>query len=138
MQEGWSEVKTVRKQKIKKKSARVNKRRSCFLERGRLKKKMRSRSSQVFAAPPSHLFQSSISPSTGVAMATPAFLLTPCEQSHRIIPDRKFKCQHDNQALPHRPKMEAASLVHISKESVSTCHQPVFPDRLPRLGEGVN
>lgn len=40
------------------------------------------------------LSQSSIAPSTGVAMATPAFPLTPCEQSDRISPEKELKCQH--------------------------------------------
>jgi len=43
-----------------------------------------------------HLSQSLIAPSTGVAMTTPAFTLTLCERSHRIRPDRGFKCQHSS------------------------------------------
>ena len=67
------------------------------MERERERERERSRCWWAAAAPPrARLSQSSITPSTGVATATSAFPLTPCEQSRRISPERKLKCQHSS------------------------------------------
>ena len=83
----------------------------------------------VATAPPcAHFSQSSIAPSTGVAMETPAFPLTPCEQSHGISPEKRTQMSTQLQALPRKPESEERSGVSVflhSRVTVQVCHRVI-------------
>lgn len=75
----------------------------------------------VTAAPLSvRLSQISIAPSTGVAVATPAFPLTPCEQSHRISPGKELKC-HRGSLLCHVGLRRVSISLHNQWCNIDLC-----------------